>query len=99
MDKAFAEKLAASRKARPPIEFHLIQIDKNIRFGKARIGNTRFTVGDLMDYLGADMSIDEIIHDFPCLTKEGIIEALNFVRAKENFDNIVLLNSMEQFKS
>lgn len=96
MTDEFRQELAASRKARKPIEFKLISINEDVRFGKACICNSRFTVGDLVGKISLGMSFDEIIDDFPELTKEGIIEALEFVQAKENFDNIVLLNSPEQ---
>ncbi|MEM9258877.1 MAG: DUF433 domain-containing protein [Bacteroidota bacterium] len=80
----------------PPREqrkFNLIRINPAVRFGKACIGATRFTLGDLLGYLAAGMSFEEILDDFPYLTREGIIEALEYVQGKENRAEIILAQS------
>ena len=58
----------------------LININPNIRFGKPCIKNTRISVGDILGWLAAGMSNEEIIEDFPELTLEAIRAALAFAR-------------------
>lgn len=49
-----------------------ILLDPEIRFGKPTIRGTRITVGDVLSYLAADMSEEEILRDVPQLTHEDI---------------------------
>lgn len=62
----------------------IITIEPGKRSGKPCIRNMRITVGDILGWLAAGMSPDEIIHDFPELTKEDILAALAYASAKEN---------------
>ncbi len=70
----------------PPIDFFAIKnysdtmqnsitLDKNIRSGQPCVRGTRITVGDILSYLAAGMSIQEITNDFPELSHEAIIAA------------------------
>ncbi len=54
-----------------------------IRSGKPCIKNTRITVYDVLEYLAGGMSEDEILSDFPDLTREDIRAALAFAAARE----------------
>ena len=54
----------------------LISINPNIRFGKPCIKNTRISVGDILGWLAAGMTYDEIIEDFPELSIDSIRAAL-----------------------
>ena len=49
-----------------------ITIDPGIRSGKPCIRDTRITVGDIFDYLGGGMSVEEILEDFPDLKASDI---------------------------
>jgi uncharacterized protein (DUF433 family) len=42
-----------------------ITIDPAVRFGKPCIRGTRITVGDILQWLSAGMSAEEILADFP----------------------------------
>lgn len=55
-----------------------ISINPEIRFGKACITGTRISVDDILGWLANDMSYDEIIEDFPSLTREKILASLAF---------------------
>ncbi len=55
-----------------------ITIEPGKRSGKACIRGMRITVADVLSYLAAGMSHDEIIRDFPELTEEDIRAALAF---------------------
>lgn len=50
----------------------IITIDPGKRSGKACIRDWRITVFDVLDYLAAGMTKDEILADFPDLTETDI---------------------------
>ena len=60
-----------------------ICIDPAIRNGKPCIKGTRITVSDILEYLAGGMSEDEILADFPDLTREDIRACLAFAAARE----------------
>ena len=60
-----------------------IVIDATIRFGKPHVKGTRITVGDVLSYLAAGMSENEILSDFPQLTSEDIRACLAFAAERE----------------
>ncbi len=61
----------------------LIGINPNIRFGKPCIKNTRISVGDILGWLAAGMTNEEIMEDFPELSIEAIRAALAFAADRE----------------
>ena len=56
----------------------LITIDPARRSGKACVRNLRITVYDVLSYLAAGMTIEEILADFPDLTHDDILACLAF---------------------
>jgi uncharacterized protein (DUF433 family) len=60
-----------------------IAIDPAIRFGKPCVRGTRITVGDVLGYLAAGMSEDEILADFPQLAREDIRACRAFAADRE----------------
>ena len=61
----------------------IITIEPGKRSGKPCIRGLRITVYDVLDYLAAGMSEDEILEDFPDLTREDIRAALAFAADRE----------------
>jgi uncharacterized protein (DUF433 family) len=61
----------------------LITIDAGKRGGKPCIRGMRITVADILEYLASGMEIDDILSDFPYLTKEDIYAALAYAAHKE----------------
>lgn len=61
------------------MEQALITIEPGKRGGKPCIRGLRITVGDILGWLAAGMSREEIVADFPELTEEDITAALGFV--------------------
>lgn len=57
---------------------NIITIEPGKRSGKPCIRNMRITVEDILRYLASGMSMDEILEDFPELTREDILVALEF---------------------
>lgn len=70
-------------------ELGYISIDPEIRFGKPCIKGTRIAVFDVLSWLASGMSEDEIISDFPQLTKEHIRAALSFAAHRESVTQIL----------
>ena len=58
-------------------------MNPEIRFGKPTVGGTRLTVGDVLSYLASGMKEDEILADFPQLTREDIRACLAFAAERE----------------
>ena len=59
-----------------------ITINPGIFNGKPIIRGMRFTVADVLGYLAAGMTQEEILADFPYLEKEDIIAALLYAQNK-----------------
>jgi uncharacterized protein (DUF433 family) len=66
-----------------------ITIDPNIRSGKPCIRSLRITVYDVLSYLAAGMSIEEILDDFPSLQREDILACLSYAADRERHTLIV----------
>ncbi len=62
----------------------IIKRNPDKRFGKPCIRKTRITVFDVLGWLAAGMSYDEIIHDFPELTNEDIRASLAYAADREH---------------
>ena len=60
-----------------------ITLDPAVRSGKACIKGTRITVYDVLEYLAGGMSEDEILSDFPDLSRDDIRACLAFAAARE----------------
>jgi len=62
---------------------HLIVTSPDVRGGKPRFIDSRITVQDVLDYLASGMTHDEIVADFPTLTEEHLLAALEFAANRE----------------
>lgn len=60
-----------------------ISINPEIRFGKPCIKGTRIAVADILQWLAAGMTHQEIIDDYPLLEEEHIRTALTFAANRE----------------
>ena len=60
-----------------------ISVDPAIRFGKPCVRGTRITVGDVLGYLAGGMSEDQVLSDFPQLTKDDIRACLAYAAERE----------------
>ena len=68
-----------------------ITIESGKRSGKPCIRGIRITVYDILNMLADGMSYDEIINDYPKITKEDILACLAFAAEREN--NITRLSA------
>lgn len=60
-----------------------ISVNPSVRSGKPCINGTQITAYDVLEYLAGRMSDDEILADFPDLTRDDIRASLAFAAARE----------------
>ncbi len=60
-----------------------ITIEADKRGGKPCIRGLRITVYDVLDYLAGGMSVEEILEDFPDLTRDDILASITFAADRE----------------
>lgn len=60
-----------------------ITIEADKRGGKPCIRGLRITVYDVLDYLAGGMTVDEILEDFPDLTRDDILASIAFAADRE----------------
>ena len=60
-----------------------ITIEPGKRGGKPCVRGLRMTVSDVLDYLASGMSEDEVLRDFPDLTREDVRACLAFAADRE----------------
>jgi len=61
----------------------VIRINPKKRFGKPCVRDTRIAVYDVLGWLSAGMTYDEILADFPELTQKDILACLAFAAQRE----------------
>jgi len=64
---------------------NILTIEPGKRGGKPCIRGMRITVYDILEYLASGMTQQEILDDFPYLTKEDILACLSFAASRERF--------------
>jgi uncharacterized protein (DUF433 family) len=60
-----------------------ITIDPNKRGGKPCVRGLRITVYEVLEYLASDMSEEQILLDFPDLTREDLKACIAFAADRE----------------
>ena len=60
-----------------------ITIEPGKRGGRPCIRGMRITVYDVLSYLAAGMTVDEVLNDFPYLTAEDIQACLAYAAERE----------------
>ena len=61
----------------------IIRINSEKRFGKPCVRETRITVYDVLGWLSAGMTYNDILADFPELTQQDILACLAFAAQRE----------------
>jgi uncharacterized protein (DUF433 family) len=61
----------------------IITFEADKRGGKPCIRGLRITVYDVLSYLASGMTIEEILDDFPDLTREDILACLAYAADEE----------------
>jgi len=63
---------------------NIIRINSEKRFGKPCIRDTRISVYDVLGWLASGMTNNEIIKDYPELSREDIIACLAYAADREH---------------
>ena len=61
-----------------PSDKPLIQSNPKIMMGKPVVAGTRITVELILEKLAAGETIEQLLEEYPALTKDSIYAALNF---------------------
>ena len=61
----------------------IVTVDPAVRGGQPCIRGMRITVYDVLDYLASGMSVEEVLCDFPYLTREDVQASLAFAADRE----------------
>jgi uncharacterized protein (DUF433 family) len=61
----------------------IITIERGKRGGKPSIRGMRITVYDVLEYLASGMTQEEILSDFPYLTRDDILACLSYAADRE----------------
>ncbi len=73
-----------------PVEWKdYIVSEPEILRGKPRLKGTRIPVGLVLGYLAAGKAVDDIIAEFPGLTREQIAACLDYARELAEFEAVV----------
>ncbi|HKV24965.1 MAG TPA: DUF433 domain-containing protein [Candidatus Acidoferrum sp.] len=68
----------------------IITIEPGKRGGKPCVRGLRITVYDVLEYLASGMTYEDILRDFPSLTREDILACLAFAADSErNIETIL----------
>ena len=62
---------------------NIITIESDKRSGKPCIRHLRITVEDILRWLSSSMSFEDILTDFPELTREDILISLEFAANRQ----------------
>jgi uncharacterized protein (DUF433 family) len=70
-----------------------ISVDPKVMLGKAVIAGTRIPVEEILRKLAADMSVEEVLRDYPRLRKEDVLAALAYASDAVGAEEILLTGS------
>lgn len=72
-------------------EYHeFITVEPGKRGGKPCVRGMRITVYDVLSYLAAGMTTDEVLEDFPYLTRDDLLACLAYTGDREHSPPIAL---------
>ena len=66
-----------------------ISIDPEVRFGKPCAKGTRITIADILLWMASGMTDEEILTDFPALTKNHLQAALYYAAHRDEVIKVV----------
>ena len=72
----------------------IITIEPGKRSGQPCIRGMRITVYDILEYLAGGMTYEEVLDDFPELTKEDILASIAFVADRKRRFALVPLHGV-----
>jgi uncharacterized protein (DUF433 family) len=66
-----------------------IEVNPKVMLGKPVIRGTRVTVEAILEKLAADISIEEILADYPTLARDDVLAAIAYARQAIGTDEII----------
>ena len=73
--------------------FDRISQDPEVMGGKACIRGTRVTVGTIVGQIGAGYTIEDLLADYPYLSREDILQALRYASWLANERETLIANA------
>lgn len=73
--------------------FDRIALDPRVMGGRACVKGLRVTVGMIVGQIGAGRTIDDILTDYPYLTREDVLQALSYAAWRSEEREIELASS------
>ena len=70
-----------------------ITVDPEVMLGKPVIAGTRIPVEQILRKLAADLSVEEVLRDFPRLMREDVLAALAYASDAVGSEEILLTGS------
>lgn len=67
----------------------IITIEPGKRGGRACVCGLRIAVHDVLSYLAVGMTVDEVLEDFPMLTREDVLACLAYAADRERATLVV----------
>ena len=74
------------------MEEPLIVSDPQVMVGKPIIKGTRITVEHILDEIANGLSVEQILTEYPHLTRQGVIAALRFAAESVRTETVYPLN-------
>jgi uncharacterized protein (DUF433 family) len=74
-------------------EFTRITLNPAVMGGKPCVRGMRVTVGIIVAQIGAGLTIDQLLADYPYLEREDILEALRYAAWREQEREVALADS------
>ena len=71
----------------------VITINPKIAHGKPIIAGTRITVELILELLSSGMSVNDIIKEYPHVTKEQVLESIRYAQSAVKHDEIIPFSS------
>ena len=68
------------------MEGSLIEADPRIMLGKPVIKGTRITVEHILEELANGLTVEQILREYPQLTREGVQAALRYAAKSVSYD-------------
>ncbi len=63
------------------VAYERISVDPNVMAGLPCIRGTRVTVSAILGQLAAGRAVDEVVEDYPYVTREDVLAALEYAAA------------------
>jgi uncharacterized protein (DUF433 family) len=66
-----------------------IEIDPEVMLGKPVVRGTRITVEIILEKMAAGFSVEEIVSDYPLLTRDDVLAAVAYARQAIGTDEFI----------